>query len=81
MKMSQSRDIRELLHLADYSKSMDLRGEPTEVCACGCDVFIMLGGFVDSELAFYFIDGECASCGSMLTLPTPSGEDYGIATL
>jgi len=60
---------------------MDLRGEPTEVCACGCDVFLMLGGFVDSELAFYFTDGECASCGSMLTLPTPSGEDYGIATL
>lgn len=81
MKMSQPKHIRDLLHIKDYSKAMDLRGKPTEVCPCGCDVFIMLGGFIDSELAFYFTDGECASCGSMVTLPTPSGEDYGIATL
>ena len=81
MMMSQSRDIRELLHLVDYSKSMDLRGEPTEVCVCGCEVFVMLGGFVDGEIAFYFLDAECASCGSMVTLPTPTGEDDGIADL
>lgn len=79
--MTQSRDIRELFHLADYSKSMDLRGEPTEVCVCGCDIFIMLGGFVDGAMAFYFVDAECASCGSMVTLPTPTGEDDGIADL
>lgn len=79
--MSQPKHIRELFHNKDYSKAMDLRGEPTEVCVCGCDVFIMLGGFMDAEIAFYFTDAECASCGSMVTLPTPSGEDYGIATL
>lgn len=79
--MTQNKDIRELLHNKDYSKAMDLRGQPTEVCACGSDIFIMLGGFMDSELAFYFTDGECAGCGSMVTLPTPSGEDFGIADL
>lgn len=79
--MSEPRDIRELFHLADYSRSMDLRGEPTEVCVCGCDIFVMLGGFVDGEMAFYFVDAECASCGSMVTLPTPTGEDGGYADL
>ena len=81
MKMSQSRDIRELLHLVDYSKSMDLRGEPTEVCVCGCEIFVMLGGFVDGEIAFYFLDAECASCGSMVTLPAPTGGGDGYADL
>ena len=77
--MSQSKDIRDLLKRIDYTKSMDLRGEPTEVCVCGCDVFVMLGGFVDGEIAFYFTDAECAGCGSMVTLPTPTGEDDGCA--
>jgi len=77
--MSQSKDIRDLLHVVDYSKSMDLRGTPVEICVCGCDVFVMLGGFIDGEIAFYFTDGECASCGSMVTLPTKSGEDNGCA--
>ncbi len=66
-----SKDIRDLLHLVDYSKAMDLRGTPVEVCVCGCEVFVMLGGFADGEIAFYFTDAECASCGSMVTLPTP----------
>jgi len=35
----------------------------------------MLGGFVDGEVSFYFLDGECAMCGSMVTLPTPKEED------
>jgi hypothetical protein len=73
--MSQSKDIRDLLKRIDYTKSMDLRGEPTEVCVCGCDVFVMLGGFVDGEIAFYFTDAECAGCGSMVTLPTPIDKD------
>jgi hypothetical protein len=67
-----------LLHIADYSRAMDLRGEPTEICACGCEVFIILGGFLDGEISFYFTDAECASCGSMVTLPAPTrGEDNG----
>jgi hypothetical protein len=76
MKMSEPKEIKELLHVADYSKAMDLRGEPTEICACGCEVFIILGGFLDGEISFYFTDAECASCGSMVTLPAPTrGED------
>lgn len=75
--MSESRDIRDLLHKIDYSRAMDLRGNPIgDICVCGCDIFIMLGGFVDGEIGFYFTDGECAGCGSMVTLPTPvDGDD------
>ena len=74
--MSQSKDIRDLLHKIDYSRAMDLRGNPIgDVCVCGCDVFVLLGGFVDGEIAFYFTDGECAGCGSMVTLPTPIDGD------
>jgi hypothetical protein len=40
MKMSEPKEIRELLHIADYSKAMDLRGEPTEIC--GVDVRSLL---------------------------------------
>ena len=70
--MSESKDIRELLRRVDYSKAMDLRDTPIgEVCVCGCEVFVMMGGFIDGEVAFYFLDAECASCGSMVTLPTP----------
>lgn len=56
---------------------MDLRGNPIgDICVCGCDVFVLLGGFVEGEIAFYFTDGECAGCGSMVTLPTPiDGDD------
>lgn len=81
--MSQSRDIRDLLHNIDYSRAMDLRGNPIgDVCVCGCDVFVMLGGFVDGEIGFYFTDGECAGCGSMVTLPTPvDNEGDGVADI
>jgi hypothetical protein len=41
----------------------------------------MLGGFVDGEIAFYFTDAECAGCGSMVTLPTPTGEEDGCADI
>lgn len=70
--MSESKDIRELLRRVDYSKAMDLRDTPIgDVCVCGCEVFVMMGGFIGGEVAFYFLDAECASCGSMVTLPTP----------
>lgn len=75
MMSEESKDIRDLLHDIDYSRAMDLRGQPIgDVCVCGCEVFVMLGGFVDGEIAFYFLDAECASCGSMVTLPTPKKE-------
>ncbi len=78
--MSESKDIRELFSRIDYSNAMDLRDTPIgDICVCGCEVFVMLGGFVDGEVAFYFLDAECASCGSMVTLPTPVGEEDGCA--
>jgi hypothetical protein len=79
-KMSEeSKDIRELFSRIDYSKAMDLRETPIgDICVCGCEVFVMLGGFVDGEVAFYFLDGECASCGSMVTLPTPKDYDANL---
>jgi hypothetical protein len=72
----ESKDIRELLHPTDYSKSMDLRGEKIgKQCVCGCEVFIALISFDElKEISFYFLDGECANCGSMVTLPYP--DDY-----
>lgn len=74
--MTESKDIRELLRRVDYSNAMDLRDTPIgDICVCGCEVFVMLGGFLDGEVSFYFLDGECASCGSMVTLPTPKEDD------
>ena len=51
----------------------DYRGEPTFVCPCGCDLFIMCTRFdmVERLPSFYLIDGLCAACGSLVTLPTP----------
>ena len=74
--MTESKDIRELLRRVDYSKAMDLRDTPIgDICVCGCEVFVMLGGFLNGEVAFYFLDGECASCGSMVTLPIPKEDE------
>ncbi len=74
--VSESKDIRELLHRIDYSRAMDLRDTPIgDVCICGSEVFVMLGGFLNGEVAFYFLDGECAVCGSMVTLPTPKEDE------
>ena len=75
-KMTESKNIRELLRRVDYSKAMDLRDTPIgDICVCGCEIFVMLGGFIDGEVSFYFLDGECASCGSMVTLPIPKEDD------
>ena len=69
------KDIRELLHNNDYSNSMDLRGVPIgDTCVCGSDLFIALISFQNKEIGFYFLDGECANCGSMVTLPYPGND-------
>ena len=71
------KEIRELLHPTDYSHAMDLRGESIgDVCVCGGDVFHALVAFDQGEICFYFLDGECANCGSMVTLPHPKHEDF-----
>ena len=45
---------------------------PVLECLCGGDLFIALVAFGDDrEIATYFTDGRCATCGSDITLPTP----------
>ncbi len=73
----EPKDIRDLLHKNDYSNAMDLRGVPIgDVCVCGSEVFIALIAFQKKEICFYFLDGECAECGSMVTLPFPGDDEY-----
>jgi len=57
---------------------MDLRETSIgRICICGCEIFIALVAFDDAnELSFYFLDGECADCGSMVTLPYPESEGF-----
>ena len=51
--------------------SIDLRGTPTHVCVCGSQVWNIRAVFDDFEIAQYFLDMECSSCGSIATAPTP----------
>ena len=56
----------------DYTEAMDIRGEPTSVCPCGSqtwNVKTMFGD--DGEIDMYFLDMECAECGTLATAPTP----------
>ena len=55
----------------DYSNSMDMRGTPTHVCPCGSEVWHLKVVFENFEIATYFLDMECANCGSLATAPTP----------
>ena len=54
-----------------YDKSMDMRGTPTHVCPCGSNIWSLKVIFEDFEIATYFLDMECVSCGSVATAPTP----------
>ena len=54
-----------------YDKSIDLRGTPTHLCPCGSNIWNLKVIFDDFEIATYFLDMECVSCGSVATAPTP----------
>jgi hypothetical protein len=54
----------------NYDHAMDLRGTPTHVCPCGCNIWNVKVIFEEFEVATYFLDIECANCGSMATAPT-----------
>ncbi len=56
---------------ANYDNAMDLRGTPTHLCPCGCNIWNVKVMFEDFEIATYFLEMECANCGSMATAPTP----------
>lgn len=57
---------------------MDLRGTPTHVCVCGCNQFMVRCLFENYELAMYFRDMFCVSCGSVLTAPIPLDKEESI---
>lgn len=65
----------------DYSNSMDIRGNPTTVCPCGSVVWNIKAIFSsdDGAIEMYFMDMECAQCGTLATAPTP--EDYDVSDL
>jgi hypothetical protein len=50
----------------------DYRGMPSLVCPCGCNTFIACVSFSEERIVgAYLCDGVCASCGSLVSLPTP----------
>ena len=62
------KDINELK--PDYSKAMDIRGEPTSVCVCGSYIWNLKVAFDwDGTIGMYFRDMECADCGTQATAP------------
>lgn len=61
----------------DYTSAMDVRGEPTTTCPCGCEIWNVKTVF-DSETGevdMYFRDMECAQCGTLATAPIPKEYD------
>lgn len=59
------------LGIEQETESMDLRGTPTHACICGSAVWNVKAMFDNYEIATYFLDMECAECGSLATAPTP----------
>jgi hypothetical protein len=54
----------------DYEAAMDMRGTPTHACVCGSTLWNIKAMFEDYEISMYFLDMECALCGSLATAPT-----------
>lgn len=69
----EDEDVEDIVNLRpeNYDNAMDLRGAPTHVCPCGCNIFNVKVIFDDYEIGTYFLDMECAQCGSLATAPTP----------
>jgi hypothetical protein len=67
---TQTKDILDL-RPESYDNSIDLRGTPTHLCPCGSNIWNLKVIFEDFEIATYFLDMECVSCGSVATAPTP----------
>lgn len=55
----------------NYDHAMDIRGTPTHVCPCGSNVWNLKVSFEDYQIAYYMLDMECVTCGSVATAPTP----------
>jgi len=59
--------------------AIDLRDEnnPCSVGICGSDLWIVYAKFDEGGMSAYFLDIQCANCGSMATAPTPGNGDEG----
>lgn len=76
----QEETVEDIVNLRpkNYDNAMDLRGAPTHVCPCGCNIFNVKVIFYQNEIATYFLDMECANCGSLATAPTPVDNREGL---
>lgn len=76
----EEEDMQDINNLKpeNYDNAMDIRGTPTHVCACGCNIFNVKVIFHENEIATYFLDMECANCGSLATAPTPVDHIEGL---
>lgn len=64
------KSIRELK--PDYTGSLDYQDQVLHQCpVCGSNVWLIKAMFEDYEISMYFLDMECASCGTFAKAPTP----------
>lgn len=51
---------------------IDFRGIPTHECpVCQCALFKIYASFADYDIALWGVEGECAECGTKVTVPCP----------
>lgn len=72
LEQQQERKIVDINDLKpeNYDHAMDLRGSPIHMCPCGCNIFNVKVIFDNYEIGTYFLDMECANCGTRATAPT-----------
>jgi hypothetical protein len=60
-------------HALEDPVRADYRGNPTLECICGSNMLLMCAAFDPDtrEPGLYLLDGMCAHCGALVTLPTP----------
>jgi len=54
-------DIKDLKP-ENYDHAMDIRGVPTHLCPCGCNIWNLKVIFNDFEIATYFLDNFTREC-------------------
>lgn len=64
-------DTQDVAEQDPLANAMDLRGTPTHECVCGSAVWNLQVTFDNYEIGTYFLEMQCAECGSLATAPTP----------
>lgn len=65
-----------LRRLKPKQTKANYRGVPTHVCPCGEKVFLIRAAFDDYKISLYGLDGECVSCGALVTVPCEADADW-----